>query len=199
MRRLPAVILLFAITLSALPAQEEEPVTEEDFIPTYTVGDQILSINLGLFIPLFYSGAGVQDANLTLGGTGHLRWSSFLSNNWSVGGEFGGMFAFTPNRNTLFMIPVAARTTYYVRSYPFEFPLSIAAGLNFSRFEENFKTDVILMPGAGFYWNYNSEWSFGADARYWWVPQIYRGPEPPADDTRYGNFLSVTASVLYHF
>jgi hypothetical protein len=58
-------------------------------VPTYTLGDQILSMNLGLFIPLFYTGGpdGLQDANLSLGGTGHLAWSAFLNNNLAVGGS----------------------------------------------------------------------------------------------------------------
>jgi hypothetical protein len=208
--RLVSVVIfagLLGVVLGApLVAQEggeaEEPTApSERFVPTYALGDQILSMNLGLFIPLFYSGGpdGVEDANLSLGGTGHLAWSAFVNNNLAVGGEFGGMFAFTPNRNTLFMIPLAARATWFFRSYPFEFPISLAAGVNFSRFRENFKTDPIVIPGAGFYWNLSTEWAFGFDARYWWVPQVYSGPEPASDETRFGNFLATTLSVLYRF
>ncbi|MFW5694281.1 MAG: TP0733 family outer membrane beta-barrel protein [Alkalispirochaeta sp.] len=183
------------------PESDGSPREEEEFIPTYGLGDQLLSLNLGMLFPLFYTGGpdGIEDANLTLGGTGHLMWSSFLTNDFAVGGEFGGMFAFTPNRNTLFMIPLAARASYFLRAYPFEFPLTLAAGINFSRFRDNFKVDPIVIPGAGFYWNYNTEWAFGVDVRYWWVPQVYSGPEPPEEDTRFGNFLGTTLSVLYRF
>lgn len=192
------------LSLAGVYAQDSPDSGDEaegDFVPTYTLGDQILSLNVGMLFPLFYTGGpdGRQDANLTLGGTGHLSWSSFLNNNLAVGGEFGGMFAFTPNRNTLFMIPLAARISYFLRAYPFEFPLTLAAGVNFSRFRDSFKTDPIVIPGAGFYWNYSTEWAFGLDLRYWWVPQIYRGPDPPAEDTRFGNFLGTTLSVLYRF
>lgn len=197
------IIVLFA---SPVFSQEEEPETpppqeEEEFVPTYSRGDQMISLNLGMMFPLFYYGGpdGIQNANLSLGGTGHLLWSSFLNNNLAIGGEFGGSFAFTPNRNTLFMIPLAVRLSYFLRAYPFEFPLTIAAGINFSRFGENLKTDPILIPGAGFYWNYSIEWAFGVDLRYWWVPQIYSGPEPPSEDTRFGNFLATTFAVLYRF
>ncbi|MEX2442257.1 MAG: hypothetical protein WD492_01535 [Alkalispirochaeta sp.] len=193
------VVPVFSQEEESVPETPDQP--EEEFIPTYALGDQLLSLNLGMLFPLFYSGGadGIEDANLTLGGTGHLMWSSFLNNNLAVGGEFGGMFAFTPNRNTLFMIPLAARVSYFLRSYPFEFPLTLAAGINFSRFRENFKVDPIVIPGAGFYWNYNTEWAFGVDVRYWWIPQWYSGPEPPSEDTRYGNFLGTTLSVLYRF
>lgn len=183
--------------------QLPETDTEEEFLPTYTLGDQLLSINLGLFLPLFFSGG--EDAvqalgnKLTLGGTGHLRWGSFLNNNVSVGGELAGMFSFTPNRRALYMIPITARATYYFRAYPWEFPLSLAVGFNISRLEESRKVDPIVMPGAGLYWAFNNEWSFGVDARYWWVPQWYTGNEPPPSQSRYGNFSSITASVLYHF
>lgn len=197
--------LVFAfIAVGAVDAQDEDDPTDPgtgDFVPTYGLGDQLISLNLGALFPLFYWGGpdGVQDANLSVGGTGHLLWSSYVSNNLSIGGEFGGMFAFTPNRNTLFMIPLAARLTYSLRAFPFEFPLSIAAGVNFSRFSDSFKTDPIVIPGAGFYWNYSSEWAFGLDVRYWWVPQIYTGPEPPTSDSRYGNFLASTIGILYRF
>lgn len=195
---MPIVFILLLAAPMGVFAQD----AEESFEPTYGLGDQMLSLNLGLFIPLFFTGGpdGLQDANLTLGGTGHLLWSAFLTNELAVGGELGGMFAFTPNRNTLFMIPLATRLTYFIRSYPFEFPLSLAAGMNFSRFGDSFKIDPIIIPGVGFYWNLNTEWAFGLDARYWWVPQIYTGQsEIPSADNRFGNFLATTLSVLYRF
>lgn len=195
---LTAVFVFSLISIVSVTAQEDG----EDFEPTYGMGDQMLSLNLGMFIPLFFAGGpdGIQDANLTLGGTGHLMWSAFLTNELAVGGEFGGMFAFTPNRNALYMIPLAARLTYFLRAYPYEFPLSIAAGLNFSRFGDSFKVDPIIIPGAGFYWNMNTEWAFGFDARYWWVPQVYTdSSEIPSSENRFGNFLATTFSVLYRF
>ncbi len=196
------VLLIIHLGAAAVGAQESgEPSPEEDFVPTYSLGDQLITLDVGMMFPLFYTGGpdGFQDANLSLGGTGHLAWNAFLNNNLTVGGEFGGMFAFTPNRNTLFMVPLAARVSYFLRAYPFEFPLSLSAGINFSRFEESFKVDPLVIPGVGFYWNYNVEWAFGLNVRYWWVPQIYQGPEPPSDDTRFGNFLATTLSVMYRF
>jgi len=200
-RRVLLGMMICVTPVVAFAQDNDEETRPERFEPTYSLGDQMLSLNLGTIFPLFYTGGpdGMEDANLTVGGTGHLQWSAFVNNNLAVGGEFGGMFAFTPNQNTLFMIPLAARLTYFLRAYPFEFPLSLAAGVNFSRFEENFKTDPILIPGAGVYWNYNTEWAFGLDLRWWWVPQIYTGPTPPSEDTRFGNFLASTLSVMYRF
>lgn len=174
---------------------------EDEFVPTYGIGDQMISLNLGLFIPLFFSGGdGIQGTNLSLGGTGHLAWSGFLTDQLAIGGEFGGMFAFSPNGNPLYMVPLAARLTYFLRRFPFEFPLTLAAGISFNSFNESFKVDPIVIPGVGAYWNLNTEWAFGIDLRYWWVPQLYLGQsEISTDDTRFGNFLATTASVLYRF
>lgn len=208
-RRRPTAIILLLLTLlsTGLTAQENEPeevppeAPPERFVPTYALGDQLLSINLGAFVPLFFYGGpgGVQETQLTLGGTGSLHWSAFLNNSMAVGIEGGGMFALTPNRRTLFMLPLMARYTYFLRAYPWEFPLHLGAGLNFSRLEENFKVDPIVKPGFSVIWNYNAEWGFGLNLSYWWVPQIYRGPDPPSGDSRYGNFMDATLSAVYHF
>lgn len=207
--RIPALLLLLIFAVGPLAMAQEEPPTEQEppvespdrFVPTYALGDQILAINLGMFIPLFFYGgpSGVENTQLTLGGTGSLHWSAFLNNNMAVGIEGGGMFALTPNRRTLFMLPLMARYTYFFRAYPWEFPVHIGAGFNFSRLEENFKVDPIVKPGFSVLWNYNAEWAFGANFSYWWVPQVYRGPDPPSEDSRYGNFMDVTLSAVYHF
>lgn len=192
----------FGVAQEEAPPEDAPPVeAPERFVPTYALGDQLLAINLGPFIPLFFYGGpdGVQDTQLSIGGTGSLHWSAFLNNNMAVGIEGGGMFALTPNNRTLFMLPLMARYTYFLRAYPWEFPLHLGAGINFSRLEENFKVDPILKPGFSVLWNYNAEWAFGVNISYWWVPQIYRGPDPPSDDSRFGNFMDVTLSALYHF
>ncbi|MFP4330467.1 MAG: TP0733 family outer membrane beta-barrel protein [Alkalispirochaetaceae bacterium] len=207
--RIGSLILVFFLLLAPVvmgqedsPPDAEPPAGEPDrFVPTYALGDQLLAINLGMFIPLFFYGgpSGLEDTQLTLGGTGSIHWSSFLNNNMAVGIEGGGMFALTPNRRTLFMLPLMARYTYFLRAFPWEFPIHIAGGVNFSRLEENFKVDPIVKPGFSVLWNYNAEWAFGANFSYWWVPQIYRGPDPPSDQSRYGNFMDVTLSAVYHF
>lgn len=200
MLRCTVASFVFLALILPSRAYGQEPGAE--FVPTYSLGDQIISLNLGMFIPLFFSGGddGIQDTNLSIGGTGHLMWSGFLSSNFAIGGEFGGMFSFSPNGNPLYMIPLAARGTYFIRRYPFEFPISLATGVTFTSYNESFKIDPIIIPGAGVHWSLNPEWSFGFDVRYWLVPQIYlSGRDIPTSDNRLGNFLSTTASVLYRF
>ena len=70
----------------------------------------------------------------------------------------------------------------------------------FSRLQDNQKIDAFLKAGSAFYWNYSSQWAFGANLFYWFVPQIYGASSPATSDaTRFGNFLEFTLSALYHF
>lgn len=55
-----------------------------------------------------------------------------------------------------------------------------------------------MRPGFGAYWDYTTSWAFGVNLYYWWIPQIYTSTAL-ADQTRYGNFLTITLSALYHF
>jgi hypothetical protein len=192
-----AVLLLFVI---ALPSVYAASIAESNQ-PYYTLGNQMLSINGGLFIPLFFQALDgkVAKTNLSLGGVGSLQWSTYLNNNMTLGLEGGGMFAFSPNSRSLFMLPVTTRYAYILRAYPFEFPLSIAAGVNFTKLDNSFQILPILKPGASVYWNYSYEWAFGLNLIYWWTPNIYFGPEPPSSDSRFGNFLEISLSALYHF
>ena len=202
---LPFVLVAMVFVPKPSVAQDAPEVPEQEDVrrevPIYGLGDFILGVNAGLFIPLFYTGGpdGFEDANLSLGGAGYIYYGGYLNNNTVVGGEFGGSFSFSRNNNTLYMLLIAGRYTYVLRSFPFEFPLSIAAGFNFSSFRDNFKTDPAILPGVGFLWNLNSQWGFGFDVRYWWIPQIYQGPRPPSEESRFGNFLSTTLSLAYRF
>ena len=193
------LLLLLAIATFSIPAIAQTESDDEIFVPVYSLGDQTLRINLGLFVPLFFFGDGFDPARLTLGGAGSLAWESYLSNEVTVGVEVGGSFSFTENRRTLFMLPVAARGSYILSFYPIEVPLTLAAGFNFSRVADAQKVDPFVKAGTSFLWNYSSQWAFGANLFYWFVPQIYTASSPAgADATRYGNFLEFTLSALYH-
>lgn len=200
-----SLLLLVLATFLALPLLAQAPEEGEEgeiFVPVYSLGDQTLQINLGAFIPLFFFGgeAGVTGPNLTLGGAGSIAWDSYLSSQFTVGGELGGSFAFTPNRRALWMARLAARGGYIFRFYPFEIPVTAALGVNISALETDRKIDPFLKLGPSFFWNYSSQWAFGANLHYWFVPQLYRDdPEVGrADASRFGNFLEFTLSALYH-
>jgi len=193
------VLTLGTVSLSAQDADEEP---DEAFVPQYSLGDQSLGINLGMLIPLFFTGGpdGVEGANLTLGGAGSLAWSSYLSNNTTLGVELGGSFALTANRRSLFMVPIGVTGSYVFRPYPWEFPVSIGLGVNFSALEDARKTDPFIKIGGSAMWNFSTQWAFGANLHWWFIPQIYLDRSPAGSgESRLGNFLALTFSALYHF
>jgi len=169
------------------------------------MGDQIFSINAGLFIPLFIhnpSPASGEDAinssNLSIGGTGSLYYGAYLNNNFQLGMEIGAMFSRSPNDNNFYMVPITFRGSYefQLKNNLFSIPVFLGAGMCMTSYLEDFHVDMIFKPGAGFFWNYSSNWSFGTNMTYWWVPQIY-----PSDSelNRLGNFMDVSLSAVYHF
>ncbi|MFQ3620638.1 MAG: hypothetical protein SNJ78_06810 [Spirochaetales bacterium] len=192
-------LLLFLFLFPASVFSQEEEFSP--FVPTYILGNQVIIINAGLFVPLFFQSlsGNIEGTNLSLGGVGSIQWSTYLNNEMTLGIEGGGMFAFSPNGRTLFMLPVTARYAYILRAYPFEFPLSLAAGINFTRLSSMFQILPIVKPGVSVYWNYSLEWAFGVNFFYWWSPNLYQGPEPPQRQSRFGNFLEISLSALYHF
>ena len=195
--------LLIFISVPIFAASDDEDDDDRDtYVESFTMGDQMFFINGGVFIPLFFfdRSCDFSKTNLTLGGTGSLCWQVFLSNHISVGGELGGMFALSPNKRVLYMIPLTAKATYWFRFYPFEIPISLGLGANLSILEYAAHIDFIAKPSVGFYWNFNEEWAFGANATYWFVPQIYSGSGlVESGHSMFGNFMDVTLSVLFRF
>ena len=182
--------------------EDDEDYDKDTYVESYSLGDQMFFINAGLFIPLFFfdRGGDIKDTNLTLGGNGSLSWQVFLSNHVSVGLELGGMFALSPNKRILYMVPLTAKATYWFRFYPFEIPVAIGLGGNLGILEDAAHIDFIAKPQVGFYWNFNEEWAFGLNATYWFVPQIYSGSgKVSSSHSMFGNFMDVSLSVLFRF
>lgn len=177
-------------------AKREGPAVGEA-APLYAPGDQAISIQLGMFWPMFHFtfDPGFKATNLTLGGGGALQWGAYLTESITLSGTVGGVFAFSPNGNILLELPLLAKAEKILTFYPFEVPVSLAAGISFVKYEDIWAVDLVMRPGAGFFWIYNSSWSFGVNAEYWLSTQI----SGTAGQTRVGNFLSVFLSALYRF
>ena len=117
-------------------------------------------------------------------------------NSWlRVGIEVGGMFAFSPNMNTLLALPITAKASYVFSAYPFEIPVSLAVGMNIVKYIDASTIDLLLKPGVSGLWAYNASWSFGVNLNYWWSMQF----SDPASEGRIGNFLEITLCALYHY
>ena len=196
------LLVFISSPIFAAKDDDEDDDYEDTYVESYSLGDQMFFINAGLFIPLFFfdKDMEVYDTNLTLGGNGSLSWQVFLSNHLSVGAELGGMFALSPNKRILYMIPLTAKATYWFRFYPFEIPIGLGLGGNLSILEEAAHIDFIAKPQIGFYWNLNEEWAFGLNVTYWFVPQIYSGSgKVSKEHSMFGNFMDASLSVLFRF
>jgi hypothetical protein len=201
-RRVLATVLCCAalgiVVPACVSAQEAQPQAPEvpALQPTRTLGDQVFQISVGPMVPLFFQSlTGVAPTGLTLGGAGSLQWNAYVSKDIRIGVEVGGMFAFSRRSNTLLMVPITAQAVYSLTAYPFEFPLSLGLGLNIVKYIDDVYVDAILKPGVGVFWQFDVTWSFGLNLIYWWVPHI----SSTSTDTRFGNFLEVSLSVLYNF
>jgi hypothetical protein len=194
------MLVLFACALSNAFAAEAGagPVSQ------YSLGDQTLSINAGLFVPLFLlptgtwllgPSSGDGPAHLSLGGVGSFSWAAYVSPRIRVGADIGGTFTFSPNANALLMLPILAKASYVFPFYPFELPVSFGVGMNIIKYVDQTTIDLLFRPGAALYWVFNSSWSFGLNLNYWFDMQF--SPDP--NMSRIANFLEVSLSALYHY
>ena len=155
--RVTAFLLFLAIFSVSLTAKDAD-MPEEDAtidIEYHSMGDQIFSINAGLFFPLFFQnpspGSGedaISSTNLSLGGTGHLYYGAYLNNNVILGMEIGAMFARSPNRNNFYMVPIMFRGTYefQFKNNLFTVPVHLGAGISMTSYLDDFHVDMILNP-----------------------------------------------------
>lgn len=189
-----AAVLLFAV----LPlAAQETPAEEAPAASAYALGDQVLTISLGPFVPLFFlaNNGSTAPTQLTLGGAGSISWMAYLSGAWRVGLEVGGMFSFSPNMNALLSLPILARAQYVLTFYPIEVPLSLGLGMNVVKYQDLATIDFLVKPGISGLWIYDSKWSFGLNLAWWWDMQFAADPA----ESRTGNFLEVSLTALYHY
>ena len=171
----------------------------------YTRGDQTFCINLGLAIPLFFvdQKAGYLDTQMNLGGMGSLGYNYFLGPNFFLGVELSGMFASTLGKNMFYMVPIGLRGGYQFVFKRFEFPLSLLLGFAPQSYNQRSYFGFFAKSTAGAFFRFNSEWSFGLNTGFWWVPQwtnktrelnSYSGKV-----NIHGFFLEISAGVRYHF
>ncbi len=200
MKRILFILLLLTILSLPVFAQID---SSGEYVSPYSKGSQTFTMNSGLFIPLFFYFPALSPSfesaagHLSLGGTGSLEWSMFISDRISLGLELAGTFAFTPNMNTHVLIPLTGKISYVFPVGSFEIPVFFGTGLAVNKVSNQVYFGTILKPGASAYWNMNLRWGFGLTAQYWIVPEIYFGDN--SDHTSIGNFMDVSLSARYHF
>ena len=165
-------------------------------VSLYSRGDRSFNMTLGVIFPMYFSGIDQERGiGLSLGGTGTLGYSYFLTSNIFLGGELTGMFSFSRMGNTLFIVPFGVRGGYQFVFRRLEIPISLMIGMAPQLFlNESYFGWLILKPGISFFWRQSADWSFGLNTIWWFVPQWPRtGPNV------YGNFFELTLSARYHF
>ena len=192
------VLAVLAFAVAAGPALADDAAAPA--VSQYSLGDQTMSINAGLFLPLFLLPSGVvlitgSPPQLTAGVVGSLSWAAYVTPDIRLGADVGGNFTLSPNSNVLLMLPLVVKISYVFSFYPFEVPVTMGVGANLVKYTTLSTIDLLLRPGAAFYWIYNSSWSFGMNVNYWFDMQF----NTTASNTRYGNFLEFSLSALYHF
>jgi hypothetical protein len=195
-RRIAIIMLMFACIAAPSFAADDTAAS----VSQYALGDQTMSINAGLFVPLFLLPSGTvllagNPPQLTFGAVGSLSWAAYVTPQIRLGIDVAGNFTLSPNANVLLMLPFVAKGAYVFTFYPFELPVTFGIGANIVKYVDKSSLDLLLRPGASFYWIYNSSWSFGVNLNYWFDMQFNTDPSK----SRYGNFLEFSLSALYHF
>lgn len=187
------------------PSEDGETATEPASAPLilHQQGDTSFAINAGLVVPLFNldMDANIQDPNISPGPYGSLQWAMYMNRSFKAGFEIGGFMGFSPNGNSMVMVPLTAMATYEWNFYPFTIPVHLGIGANIVRYKEFFNLDFLVKPGTGVYWNMENQWAFGLNLFYLWDIQRAEFEESSSqpDPSRFGNFMEISLSALYHF
>ncbi len=198
MTRLRAVLaaILFAGGTLPLTAQAEELTYDHR-----VAGDRAMTVIVGPVLPQAFQtfGGTFSKTNLfPVGGTLGLNLDFYLDDHWSLGGGLRGNATFSPNSNTLFLVPLTFRANYEFKVFPFSFPVGLGAGVCFTSYLTSTNADLILMPTASAFWNMNSTWSVGVTASQWMVFEPYGG-KVPASESRIAYFFDPSLALVYHF
>ena len=161
-------------------------------------GTQTIGISAGLQAPLFTFGgdASTTDDKLKLGGLFAFQYQNFVAPGLALGGTISGAFNGTIGGRSLFIAPLSFRTAYWWSLLPFELCVGVEAGGYLMRLEGKGMLGPFAKAGGGAYWRSSPSWSLGLQTYYWLVPEIHTGDY--ADLTRFGNFLEVGLSAVYH-
>jgi len=187
---------------------DETPSLETDWdgyiTELYSNGDQTFTISAGVIFPTVfndYTGKVITHNFFPVGGAGTLAYTRFLGAHYFLGVEIGVNFNYTLGKNTIFIIPIGARTGWQFIFRRFEFPVSLAIGIAPQRYLSlSYTPGMYVRLGASGFFRFSPEWSFGLNTDWNWYPQWPRkdGERVPKEDV-YANILTVTLAARYHF
>jgi hypothetical protein len=187
-----------------LYADEEKPEPAQPLAPstvTRILGDQAFIFSLGAFLPMFFIRTvdGVAEAtNLSVGAKGSIQYLTYLSPRFTLGFEIIGGFAFTPNFNIYWTLPLTAQVSFIIPIGSWSMFLNLGVGVDFQSFIGYSRMDFFVRPQMAVYMPLDPSLELGLVVGYWFVPQ-FANPEQDPAQTRLGNFLDTSISLIYHF
>jgi hypothetical protein len=201
-------VLLLIFQGNLLSAEEKKPETPlvQPKEVTHILGDQAFAFSLGAYIPLFFyqtSSGTVENTNLFIGAKGSLEYITYLSNTVTFSIELTGGFAFSPNFNIYWTLPITGKISYivYFGDGEYELFLTMGLGVDFESFLGNSRMDFIVRPQVSFCFPLDPKLKLGVGASYWFIPQIATADQEAnkPDQSRLGNFLDISISLIYNF
>jgi hypothetical protein len=196
--------LILTVCLIILPfsifAKNDERERRVLSLPDHELGDQFLSVNAGILLPLFFHEfhGPNSDTNLSVGGMTAFQWNSYLTSFFRLGLEISPSFNISPNKKPLLMLPITVKSTFVLNAGRFEFPIFLGVGINVLRYRDWKHVDFILKPGAGVVFRINANWGVGINAVYWMSFQPATKYQP-SNQSRMGNFFEFSPCLTYHF
>ncbi|MCQ2613848.1 MAG: hypothetical protein MJ183_09645 [Treponemataceae bacterium] len=194
MKKLICLALCMILCCSAIFAQSEEAFADDLLADSETVykqnqkGDQNVQFNIAMVIP-------AAPKNLKLGGSGTIGYSMFLSDNLALGGEVNFSYCGTIAGNVFYFVPVLLKPTWQFEFGKFEVPVSFGLGVAFENYTDRFYFGIAAKPSVGFFYRFSQEWSFGATAGVFLLPQFYSNP----DYNYLGVIPDIQAAIRCHF
>lgn len=198
MKHFPALLILLIALANPLSAQDAQGT--DYFGGLHKKGSQLISLSTGAEIPLFIlpqDPGAAESYPLGFGASFSLEYQYFIANRLTIGGSLTGAFNTTVAGRTLFIAPIAAHAGYFWGIAPMEYSLGLDAGLTIMRLSGNGVITPFTKLNFGIYRQIGESWSLGGSLSYWLIPEIHTGAY--SNLTRYGNFLGLTLSALYHF
>ena len=169
----------------------------------YSRGDQTFTISLGVTFPTVFLNNGKvipHQFDPPVGGTGSLAYCYFLNRNLFLGGEIGGIFNGTMQKNVVYIVPIGVRVGWQFVLHRFEFPLHVVTGVAIHRYINLGYAGLFVKGVAGGFFRFNPDWSFGVNFDWGWYPQWpMKDGKPDPDKNVDGNIIGVTLSARYHF
>ncbi|MBN2353965.1 MAG: hypothetical protein JXD23_15435 [Spirochaetales bacterium] len=197
-----AIAVLLFLQAGFLQAQESkpQPPPPRAGAVTHILGDQSFIFGLGALFPLFFvkmSDGTVEATNLSIGPKASIEYMNYLSQSFALGIEVTGGFAFSPNFNIYWALPITAKIIYIIYIGSTQLFLDLGAGIILEKFLEYGHLDFFAKPQVSFYIPIDPTLDLGLAVGYWFVPQ-FATPDQPQDQSRLGNFLDISVSLIYH-